>query len=416
MTETVPHTAPGATKRKRSSWLFIKMARQNLLRRPTRTFMLVFAVALGTGAVFASYTVAKGIDSSMHRGFSRMGADLIVVPEDAMVNITSALLTVQPTESTLPDSLLTDIAQVDGVSQVAPQTIYKVSMMAGMPLHKVNLIAFDPAHDFTVIPWLQEHLPREMQKGDIICGGRITDKLGDEIEPCSSAATVWGRLARSGVGPFEESYFTTYETVDSLSKADSSCLNYKKDKLSAILVRIGFGATPEQIKFALAKFPGIKVITGANIVTSTRQTTTALLSGMLGFTAMMVLGSLVLLGLLFSAIITERRREVGLLRAIGAKHRDIVAMLVAEAAFATTLGGVSGILLGGTILLIFQHSLVYYLETLHVEFAWPAAPEIACVAILCGVASALVGMIGALIPAWKAGGQQPYMLIQGESE
>ena len=118
----------------------------------------------------------------------------------------------------------------------------------------------------------------------------------------------------------------------------------------------------------------------------------------------MVLGSLILLGLLFSAIITERRREVGLLRSIGAKHSDIVTMLVAEAAFATTIGGLSGILLGGGLLLIFQHSLVYYLETLHVEFAWPATVETATVAVVCALVAASAGIIGALIPAWRAGG------------
>ncbi len=416
MSEVAALTTSGAIKRKGAAWLFIKMARQNLMRRPTRTLMLILAVALGTGAVFASYTVAHGIETSMQRSFSRMGADLIVVPEDAMVNITSALLTVQPTESTFDEKLLTDIAHMDGVAQVAPQTIYKVSMMAGMPMHKVNLIAFDPARDFTVMPWLQEHLPRPLQTKDLICGGRVSDKLGDEIEPCSSAATVYGKLARSGVGPFDESYFTTYSTVEELAKTESSCMKYQKNRLSAVLIRIGFGATPEQVKFGLAQFPGIKVVTGANIVTSTRQTTTALLRGMVGFTVMMVLGSLILLGLLFSAIITERRREVGLLRSIGAKHRDIVTMLVAEAAFATTIGGVSGILLGGGLLLIFQHSLVYYLETLHVEFAWPSTTETVIVAFVCAVIAASVGIIGALIPAWRAGGEQPYSLIQGEGE
>ncbi len=392
------------------------MALQNLMRRPTRTFMLVLAVALGTGAVFASFTVAHGIEASMSQSFSRMGADLIVVPEDAMVNITSALLTVQPTESTIDAQVMEEIVHLDGVAQVAPQTIYKVSMMAGMPMHKVNLIAFDPTHDFTVMPWLQNHLPRAMQTGDLICGGRLTDKIGDEVEPCSSAANIYGKLGRSGVGPFDESYFATYSTVGALAKAESSCMPFQPNRISAILIRINFGATPEQVRFALARIPGIKVITGANIVTSTRQTTTALVNGMIGFTAMMVLGSLILLSLLFSAIIAERRREVGLLRAIGARHSDIVRMLVGEAAFATTIGGVCGIIFGSGLLLVFQHSLVYYLETLHVEFAWPSTAEIAVTAVACAAIAGCVGVMGALVPAWRAGGEQPYNLIQGETE
>ncbi|HNB25105.1 MAG TPA: hypothetical protein PKZ32_21975, partial [Candidatus Melainabacteria bacterium] len=92
---------PGATL-----FLFTRLALQNILRRPTRTLMLVLAVTLSTGGVFASYTVASGIKDSMDRSFSRMGADLIVVPSKAMVNITSALLTVQPTEEVIDSKIV----------------------------------------------------------------------------------------------------------------------------------------------------------------------------------------------------------------------------------------------------------------------------------------------------------------------
>ena len=106
------HTTSGANNRanrRRASSIFIRLALQNLLRRPARTVMLVTAVALCTGAVFASFVIGRGIDASMEQSFSRMGADLIVVPSDAMVNITSALLTVQPTEATFDAKLLNDI-------------------------------------------------------------------------------------------------------------------------------------------------------------------------------------------------------------------------------------------------------------------------------------------------------------------
>lgn len=92
--------------------------------------MLIAAVALCTGAVFASFVIGRGIEESMQQSFARMGADLIVVPSETMINITSALLTVQPTEATLDSRLLRDIARLDGVAQVAPQTIYRVPIMS----------------------------------------------------------------------------------------------------------------------------------------------------------------------------------------------------------------------------------------------------------------------------------------------
>lgn len=389
------------------SLLFVRLAFQNLLRAPSRTLMLLMAVALGTAAVFASFVVGRGIEASMNQSFSRMGADLIVVPEEAMVNITSALLTVQPTESTFDAGLVEEIRRLDGIAQAAPQTIHRVSVMSGMPECKVNLIAFDPARDFTVLPWLAERLPRPMKTGDLLVGCRRQESIGDEIEPAGAARSVYGKLGRSGVGPFDQSLFASYDTVAKLVPEKPV------NGISAVLVRLAFGATAEQVRFAIGRFKGLKVIPGATIVTATRQSTTALLGGMLGFAALMLVGSLMLVGLIFSAIIDERRREIGLLRAIGARHFTVMSMLVAEAAFLTGLGGVTGILLGWALLLLFERSLVYYLTTIHVDFSWPATPEILMSALVCATLAAFLGLFGAMLPAWRAGRAEPYTLIQG---
>ncbi|MBX9949333.1 MAG: ABC transporter permease [Candidatus Obscuribacterales bacterium] len=406
---------PGATL-----FLFTRLALQNVLRRPARTLMLVLAVTLSTGGVFASYTVASGIKNSMDRSFSRMGADLIVVPSKAMVNITSALLTVQPTEELMDAKLVSRIEQMEGIAQAAPQTYLQVPIMSGMPECKANLIAFDAKKDFTILPWMVAHAPRVMVSGDILAGSRRGENIGDEIAPANQPVNVYGKLGRSGVGPLDDSFFTTFETVEMLrgkvkdESASPSLAGFERSKVSAILVKLKFGATPEQARFAIAKLPGVKVVTGATIVTSTRQATAALLGGMLGFTAMMLAAMLIMVSLLFSGIISERRREVGLLRAIGSRHVDVMRMLLAEAVFTTTIGGFTGIVFGAGLLLVFQRSLVYYLETLHIDFAWPEPATILIAAIVCAAASSLVGLVGALLPAWKASLEEPYRLIQGE--
>lgn len=380
--------------------------------------MLLLSVALGTGAVFASVVVARGIQTSVEQSFARMGADLIVVPAEAMVNITSALLTVQPTDATFDVGMIDQIAKLDGVAQAAPQTICQVPIMANMPEHKANLIAFEPANDITVLPWLAARMPRAMQTGDVLSGSRRLESTGQEIQPCNVPATVYGKLGRSGVGPVDESLFATYETVAALSRQagqnSSSVFKCDRNKISAVLVRLAFGATSENVRFAIARLPGIKVIAGPAIVTSTRQTTMALLGGVAAFTLIMLLSSLILISLLFSAIISERRREIGLLRAVGARQSDIVKMLVAEAIFATGLGGFGGIAFGGALLLLFQRSLVYQLEMMHIEFAWAGAGEIAVVAVVCALLASVFGLAGAFLPAWRASVAEPYTQIQGE--
>ncbi len=399
------------------AWLLARLAMQNLLRRPTRTVMLLVAVALGTGAIFATFVVGRGIESSIEESFSRMGADLIVVPKETMLNITSALLTVQPTQASFDEKLVDEIRAMDGVAQAAPQTIYSVSTMPDMPKCRSNLIAFDPNNDFTVMPWLKERLPRALGKGDLLVGGRRAESVGEEIQPAGTPSMVYGKLGRSGVGPFDESTFATYDTLASLAATrDRAAVipSFKRSRISAVLVRLAFGATPEQVRFALSRLNGVKVITGATVVTSTRQTTTALIGGMLAFAGIMLLGSLILVSLLFSAIISERRREIGLLSAIGTRQGSIVGLLVAEASFATSIGGTLGLLFGVALLFFFQHSLVYYLETMKVEFCWPSVSEMAVTALLCATIASSLGVLGALIPAWQASREESYRLIQGE--
>src|SRR5262249_1425360 len=150
-------------------------AAQNLGRRPTRTFLLVFAVALGSGAAFATLTVSRGIATSIDLGFSRMGADLVVVPKDTLVNLTIALLTVEPTERTLGAELADEVAKSPGVGRVAPQRLYRVPA-PGAHAHEAALITFDPARDFTVLPWLKEKLDRPPGRGDVLLGANQEGK------------------------------------------------------------------------------------------------------------------------------------------------------------------------------------------------------------------------------------------------
>jgi putative ABC transport system permease protein len=382
------------------------MAFQNLLQRPTRTFMLILAVAIATSVVFSSLTLARGIEASICQGFDRMGADLLVVPDGAMVNITSALLTVQPTDQTIEPDLAAQVGQIDGVERIASQTIHRVSMMAGMPCSQVNLIAFDPTKDFTVTPWLSEHLSRPIQKGDLICGYRRSEAAGNEVQLAGVPMNIYGKLGRSGVGPFDESYFATYETVASLNP------KMRQSRPSALLVRLSSDVTPESVRFAISKLPGLKVITAQGIVTATRRSTEVLLAGMVAIVVSMLFCSLILLGLLFSAIIAERRREIGLLMAIGSRRSDVVRMLVSESGFATGIGGICGILLGICLLLAFQHSLVYYLETLDVQFAWPGAGEICAIGLTCSVIAVFVGLLGSVLPAWLASREEAQSLIK----
>src|SRR2546430_11038538 len=135
------------SRRRHDRWLLIRLAAQNVGRRRLRAFFLGVAVMLGVGIGFASFAAGGARGEGMAPSFSGMGADLLVAPRATLVNIPASLLTVQPTDETLPADLTQRVAAIPGVAQVAPQRIVP-ALVAGAT---VNLIAFAPAPDFSVL-------------------------------------------------------------------------------------------------------------------------------------------------------------------------------------------------------------------------------------------------------------------------
>jgi putative ABC transport system permease protein len=398
--------------------LYLRLALQNLGRRRMRTILLVLAVALGSGAVFGALTLLRGIERSLTAGFHRLGADLLVVPEATMVNLTAALLTVQPTVETLDGRLADELARVPGVARVAPQTLLRVPNPGGAHESSIDLIAFDPGRDFTVLPWLANALDRGLRRGEVLLGGRREERVGDSIPICGAELTAYGQLESTGVGPFDHGLLVTYETAADLAEACRSrageSFAYDPGRVSALLILLADGATPERVRFAVAQRPGLKAVSGGSLVTSIRQGASSLLGGALVLALVFLLIAVMLVGLLYSAIVSERSREIGLLMALGVRGRHVVQMFLAEASVTTALGGLLGVVVGALLLLSFRRSVGYALEMARVRFVWPPPAMIAAIAVVCVLLSAGIGLLGAAIPAWRAGRREPYGLIQGE--
>jgi putative ABC transport system permease protein len=180
-----------------------------------------------------------------------------------------------------------------------------------------------------------------------------------------------------------------------------------------VLIQLSPEARPEQVRFALAGSKEIKVISGTPLVTSVRQFLSAVLAGVLLFTGLMLLATLMQISVLYSAVLAERQQELGLLLALGAYRGQVARMVLAEAGLTTGLGGLGGLLLGAVLLLVMQHTLGMSLETLEVPLAWPSAPAIGLAALGCLAVAVAVGPLGAMLPAWQMCRRDPYNLARG---
>lgn len=419
-------------------WLLIRLAAQNLGRRRLRAIFLGVAVMLGVGIGFASFVAGWALREGIAQSFSRMGADLVVVPRATLVNITASLLTVQPTEETLPAGLAEQIGAVRGVAQVAPQRIVP-TLIEG---RTASLIAFDPAHDFSVLPWLEQH--QAGAREGLIAGARLAARPGETVSVCGMPLRIDGRLGKTGVGPFDESYFLSFRAladivsfcrtsdartaaktaapaqaedaapIAGMSHADVCSPDLPLDRVSAFLLQLSPGAKVEEVKFALARLPDVKVVEGNAVLTSSRQALSTLLIGIAAFTAFQLAALLILVALLFSAIVQERYREVGLLRAMGAKPNQVMTIILAEAAIITGLGGIAGLGFGAAVLLTFARSLGFYFDLLGVPFSWPPLAVLEVGAIVAIAFSAVLGLVGAFLPAWRVRRMAPYALIAAE--
>jgi len=115
------------------------------------------------------------------------------------------------------------------------------------------------------------------------------------------------------------------------------------------------------------------------------------------------------------ATVTERTREIGIRRALGAKRRDIIMQFLIEAVVQTTIGGLIGVLIGIAAVYLFPPFVEWiskYFDALHgVKFPaqlllWPIAVSLAV--------SVAVGVVFGLYPAWRASRLDPIEALRHE--
>jgi putative ABC transport system permease protein len=296
-----------------------------------------------------------------------------------------------------------------------------------------NAIAFDPTHDFSILTWLERHQPDSLDTDSVILGGHLRGHLGQKLSICGKTMTIYGRLGKTGVGPFDDSYFLSF---DALAQIISICHNsvvgngdpvshhgddkacspdLQPNRVSAFLIRLSAGVKLDEIKFILAQLPDVRLVEGNTVLTASRQAMSALLIGAAVFAAFQTMGLMILVSLLFSAIVRERYREVGLLRAMGARPNQVMLIVLAEAAITTGMGGFLGLIFGSILLLAFGRSIGFYFGQLGIPFSWPPIAVLQLSALMALGFSAIVGLVGAFVPAWRVRQLPPYALIQTEA-
>lgn len=386
----------------------LRLAYQNLQIKKLRFYIVLVGVSIVIGTLFASSILITGIYYSLDKGLSKLGADLLVIPKESLVNLKSALLTGEPSAFYMEKKVLDNIRSLKGVKRVSGQVFLTSATGECCIIGNSFLIGFDPANDFTVLPWVEKKMKGPFPKDGAIVGSMTLFEPGGKVLFYGLPLKVWGKLERTGIGLYDNAIFfnvaKAYEMSEkSLSDPSVQPLKPIKGKISGALVQLSVGAKIPFITFAILKDnPNLKVVTTGNIQTSARQTTVAVFAGVIGLIIILVFSNILMINAIFSAIVNERKREIGIIRAIGATKASIFKLITYESTMISVISGLVGMLVGGAFLRLFQRSIIFYLKLLNIPFMLPPIEFFVFMAIAAIAIAFLMGLTGSTYPALLA--------------
>ena len=390
------------------------VALRNLKRKITRTWLLFAIVAVVSCTLFAATLFLKSINNALKIGTYRLGADILVVPESAESKAKSALLSGEPTHFLMDRTILDRVKAIDGVKNATAQLFIKPTSFTCCFNVDVFLVAFDPETDFTVKPWLEKNLNRKLGLNEIITGRAVPVITGDKIPFFGTTFTVVGTMEATGMDFFDKAVFMSLDSAYQMaanSKAKSmQPLEIGKDQISTVLVQLKDDLTPDRAAIRIEHdISDVKALVSDTIISTVRKQLSGLIKAILLISIVLWFIVLLIMAFAFYMIVNERRREIGLLRAMGANKGHIAALVLNEATLLSATGGAAGIILGYGLLASFKNLILHYLR---LPYLFPGTGELITLTVGALLFSVLTGLIAALLPSLSVLRVEPYEAIR----
>ena len=346
----------------------------NIRQRPIRTLVSVAGVALGVCLVMLFTGLARGMSDDLQRRASNVRAEIIFTRPGAMMLTSST--------ANLSTKYVESLKQIEGISEALPVIRYVFQGGKGFGFEQIEGVEWEP---FARVNELHIDSGRPPQANDevVIDETKARNnklKIGDTVE-------IFGNRPHRIVGIYSpESGARVKMTLAAMQGSLQS-----PGKCTYILIKLRNPseevAVANRINEAL---PGNKVQLTRDIFTSLEKSIPYLgvfLRILVGLAAIV---SAVVVMLAMYTTITERTREIGILKALGASRRYIVFIIESEALVISAVGLAVGF--------VFSFAIgfaIHQIYGLFFEFSWSWGLTAAAIGILGGA-------FGALYPAWRA--------------
>ncbi len=398
--------------------VLLKVAIYSLVANKLRSFLAVLGIIIGVGAVIAMLAIGAGAKAQVLSSISAMGTNLLVVrpgqhgPGGVMTG-TQQNLTVEDAQAIL--------AEVPGVQRVAPVVHGKGQVKyfennSGMAVIGAS-VTYLPIRNFEVEkgrPFTDDDEDRMAHV--IILGPVAVSNLMGNDDPIGTTVKVNGisfqvigvTKAKGDQGWFnpDDAAIVPYTTamkqlygLEYLREIDIQCtsqddLNAVQDGVTELLRRRHRTQPDASNDFEIRNQADI-----LNTASTVTRTFTVLLGAIAGIS--LFVGGIGIMNIMLVTV-TERTREIGIRKAIGAKDRDILRQFLFEAILMSGLGGIIGVAAGiGAAQIIAK--MTTFTTVLQIQSITMAM-----------VFAASVGVFFGYYPAWRAAKLNPIDALRYE--
>jgi putative ABC transport system permease protein len=399
----------------------IGLAFEAITRNKLRSALTSLGVIMGVAAVIVMMALGDGAKASIEARVSSLGTNVLTVSAGS-ANVGGVRMG-QGAVTTLTPADAAAIAQVPGVRAVSPGVSTRAQIVgpAGNWQTRVEGVgaSFADIRAWDVSPggfFTEDDVERASRV--VVIGAMVRDQVfgadanpvGEIIRVNNQPFRVMGVLERKGQSAFgqdqDDTIVAPYTAVQKRLQGTTH--------LSNILVAAGSDVAVSQLTVAVSDVLRVRhqVRSGepddfsvrspeemARVLSSTTDTMAYLLASVAAIS--LIVGGIGIMNIMLVSV-TERTKEIGLRRALGAKRVDVLRQFVAEALSLSLAGGTMGVLLG-----------IGSAYVLSAVLNWTTAISTVAIVMSFGF-SALVGVVFGYVPARRAAALMPTEALRYE--